>query len=236
MDRPTRDPAPVGRESIRRFTIALADLAHDADLETQVPTCPDWSLGDLVWHLTKVQDFWTHVIINRPGSPESHQHSPRPSDNQLVANLRNATLGLDAALESCAADEPAWSWAAEQTVGFTLRRQTHEALVHCVDGFLAVGEPLPDVSPELAADGIDEIVTVMLEPTEDADVDTVTLHATDTGDRWTITAGHGDATIAGSAVDLYLWLWGRCRSGQLEISGAVEEAAALRSRLAGDLL
>ena len=34
----------------------------------------------------------------------------------------------------------------EQTVGFTIRRQSHEALIHHLDGLLAVGES-PMVPP-----------------------------------------------------------------------------------------
>ena len=36
--------------------------------------------------------------------------------------------------------EPAWTWSAEQTVGFTLRRQAHEALIHRLDAEQTAGD------------------------------------------------------------------------------------------------
>ncbi len=228
---------------MKRFTFLLADAAQDADLATPVPTCGDWTLDDLLWHLCEVQDFWTFVIATRPHPPKNYEQPARPSGRRLLAGLRNAATGLAAALDEANADDPAWSWAQEQTVGFTIRRQTHEALIHCVDGFLALDRNLPRVSADLVADGIDEIVHVMLapDPSEDAAEDddaqtqplgTITIHATDTHDRWIIPMGEGDCTIAGSALHLNLWLWGRGRTWPLTFTGAVDQAEALRDRMA----
>ena len=231
-------PDAVNAESIRRFTSLLADASRDASPRTSVPTCGDWTLDDLLWHLTEVQDFWTFVIATRPNAPKDYEQPERTSGRRLIAGLRHAATGLAEALDNAGADEPAWSWADEQTVGFTIRRQTHEALIHCIDGFLALNLSLPRVSAELVADGIDEIVHVMLQPnTDDTDDDpktfgTITIHATDTHDRWTINMGEGDCTIAGAALHLNLWLWGRGRTWPLTISGAAEQADLLRAEIA----
>ncbi len=241
----TTPPAAFGIEPIRRFTSALADAAGRADLGTHVPTCGAWTLGDLVRHLGEVQHFWSYIIANRPAGPADYDQPPRPQDGDLVANLRDANDSLVGALAAAAPNDEAWSWAAEQTVRFTLRRQTHEALTHCVDGLLALDKSLPEVAPELAADGIDEMVQVMLEPNaESADIiaantdspgtdapGTVMLAATDTSDTWTITVGQGDCTITGRALDLNLWLWGRGDLSALTITGAAAQADALRSRI-----
>ena len=50
----------------------LAHLADDSerfhevltgvDPTARVPTCPDWTAADLVWHLAEVQWFWTQVM------------------------------------------------------------------------------------------------------------------------------------------------------------------------------
>lgn len=66
-----------------------------------------------------------------------------------------------AALASADPAEAAWSWAAEQTVGFTFRRQAHEAPVHRLDAELAVGALTP-LDPALAADGVDEALDAWL--------------------------------------------------------------------------
>ncbi len=44
----------------RRFREVLAGVP-DA---TRVPSCPDWSAADLLWHLTEVQSFW-HTIVDQ---------------------------------------------------------------------------------------------------------------------------------------------------------------------------
>lgn len=234
---PSLYPDAVNAESMRRFTFLLADAAQDADLTTPVPTCGDWTLDDLLWHLTEVQDFWTFVIATRPNPPKNYEKPPRSTGRRLTAGLKNAATGLAAVLTEAPADDAAWSWATEQTVGFSIRRQTHEALTHCIDGLLALDQPLPEVSAELAADGIDEIVQVMLAPVDVAGpvpTGTITLHATDTDDQWTINIGEGDCTISGKALDLNLWLWGRARTWPLTFAGATDQAELLRAEIAID--
>src|SRR4029078_11382856 len=56
--------------------------------------------------------------------------------------------------------EEAWTWSSEQTVGFTFRRQAHEALIHRLDAEQAAGQGSP-LDPELPADGVDEVLDVM---------------------------------------------------------------------------
>jgi len=67
---------------------------------------------------------------------------------------------LVAALAEADPAEEAWTWADDRTVGFILRRQALEALVHRLDAELAVGALSP-VDPHLAADGVHEVLDVM---------------------------------------------------------------------------
>jgi len=227
-----RYPAAVGCEPIRTYSGMLADAASSADLARPVPTCGDWTLGDLVWHLARVQYFWTHVMATRPSPPGNYEAPERPSDARLVANLRNATVGLVGELATADPEDAAWSWSEDHRVAFTLRRQTHEALVHCVDGLLSLGHDLPDISPRLAADGVDEVVQVMLE--RPIGTGPVEIHATDTGDRWQLDLPGGAATIAGRAADLDLWLWGRAKTWPLSVTGDASQVEAVRSAVAED--
>lgn len=219
------DSLTVG--DIHRFSQLLADAAASTELTTPIPTCEGWTMADLVWHMTEVQNFWTFIISNRPAGPEHYERPQRTPDSHLVTNFRSATAGLLAVLENAPASDTAWSWAEEQTVGFTRRRQVHEALTHCVDALMAVGQGLPEVSPELAADGIDEIVHVMLTGLDESP-GRVALHATDTDDRWTVAAGSGTCQISGRALALNLWLWGRADIHALSITGDVAQAETLR--------
>lgn len=177
---------------IRTHTEALATLAEGADPETGVPTCPDWSMADLTWHMIDVQTFWEHIITNRPTGPDTYVEPPRPGSAELPDRLRAACNALIAALEIADPADPAWSWSsdpADHTVAFTHRRQAHEAFVHRADAIAATGAPVPDVTPTFAADGIDEIIALNLsnlpdwttiEPSDQV----VRLAATDTERSW----------------------------------------------------
>ena len=147
----------VRRES-QRFRSVLADC----DLDAQVPSCPDWNAGDLLWHLgAEVQLFWAGVIERRPEGPEWWTEPARPdSAAGWFDTFDDATARLTAGLESVDPAEHAWTWSPDQTVGFIGRRQAHEALIHRLDAELAAGT-VTDLDPALAADGVDEVLAVM---------------------------------------------------------------------------
>ncbi len=237
------NPGVVGTGVIRTYSDALADLPDANALGTPVPTCGDWTLADLVWHLGEVQDFWSFVIAERPTSPALYVQPDRPADPLLAQLLRRACDDLVVSLGTTAWDQPAWSWSDNQSVGFTFRRQSHEALIHYVDGALAVGAPLIAIDPGLAADGVDEMINVMFEPVADAasfeSEVVVALRSSDTDDSWRIVLGtrtgatdepapsvarsageEVDVAITGPAVALDLWLWGRGSASGLDVTGS----------------
>jgi len=242
-------------EQIRESTNVLADLldAHDPGL--QVPTCGDWTLADLVWHLTEVQVFWAHIIGNRPAGPDSYTPPARPHDAELAVGLRASSEQLAELLLAADPTEQAWSWSTDHTVGFSIRRQIHESLVHSIDGILAAGQRLPDVPPQLAADGIDEMVRVMITGAPswagfDPGSSSIELRASDTGDRWLLRAGRvvgtepvseremdlpsyeltdgvaPSAMVEAPALDLLLWMWGRLDDVYVELTPDAETSHA----------
>ena len=120
----------------------------------------------------------------------------------------------------------------------------HETSVHRWDAELAAGEARP-IDPELASDGVDEFLNVMLlQPRfSSAPIEgSVHLHATDTPGEWlvreqedgtlVVTAEHakGDAALRGAASDLLLALWGRVGSDALEVIGDRAVAERLLAR------
>src|SRR6478735_2181102 len=82
------------------------------------------------------------------------------------ARLREVLAGCDpearlpAALAAADPSETAWTWSTEQTVGFTFRRQAHEALIHRLDAEQTAGTPSP-LDAALATDGVEEALAVM---------------------------------------------------------------------------
>lgn len=247
---------------IREHTVGLVDLASTADLATPVATCGDWTLADLTWHLGEVQHFWAWCITSRPAGPETYAEPERPADDGVVAFLRDANERLLASLDGLTPDEPAWSWSEDETVGFTLRRQSHEALIHHIDGVLATGAPMPPVDPELATDGVDELVGVFLSgvpgwATFTRGDGVVRLATTDTGASWSLAFGRmtgtspdsgrsydlvaleplgdevvPDAAVSAMSVDLDLWLWGRRGDAPLTLEGDGTIVERLRAAVA----
>ncbi|GAA4125773.1 maleylpyruvate isomerase N-terminal domain-containing protein [Nocardioides fonticola] len=155
-----------------------------------VPTCPDWSADDLLWHLTEVQRFWAEVVRTRPAEPVEAAGTRPEGRTALLAAFTEASAALRRELQDADPGEPAWSWAAEQTVGFTLRRQAHEALIHRVDAELTAGLPVTEPHPALADDGVAEALDVMYGGLPPAGIDftpvcgVVAVHLTDTGTTW----------------------------------------------------
>ncbi|MEE9416601.1 MAG: maleylpyruvate isomerase family mycothiol-dependent enzyme [Acidimicrobiales bacterium] len=220
-------PNSLNIELIRLHAHGLASIADETGPDALVPTCGDWTLADLTWHLLEVQTFWSWIIENRPASPDSYTPPPRPPDAELPDGLRIVANRLVGALDDLEPSEPAWSWSGDHTVGFTIRRQIHEALVHHIDGVLAAGNEIPAIEPLLAADGVDEMVTIMVAHADLGDL-AVELTATDTDDRWFLGTGSEGVPIAGDATPLNLWLWGRADAGTPNISGDASAITRLR--------
>ncbi len=188
-------PQTLGTEAIARFTRHLVEVAGPDQLGLAVPTCGDWTVADLVWHLAEVQAFWAWIIENRPAPAGDAVVPDRAEPAASRAQLVGANDRLCAALGAAPFDDPTWTWHPDhRTVDFSIRRQTHEALIHCFDAVLASDGPAPAVEPLLAADGFDELVTVMAGGAPDwadyvAGNRRVDVHAVDTGDRWLLEFG-----------------------------------------------
>jgi uncharacterized protein (TIGR03083 family) len=174
-----------------RFRTALRTATPGAG----VPTCPDWDAADLVWHLTEVQSFWTRIVQQRCSAPEqlTGDDPVRPDRYDDLLDLAEQwTKQLAKVLKKTPPETPLWTWAEDQTAGFVLRRQAHEALIHRVDAECTVGDRTP-LDPLLATDGVDEALRIMFagapvgaELTVD-ELATVRLGTTDTGASWLVT-------------------------------------------------
>ncbi|MET0788535.1 MAG: maleylpyruvate isomerase family mycothiol-dependent enzyme [Cellulomonas sp.] len=194
---------------IEQESTRAADALDRAPSSAQVPACADWSAADLAYHLGEVQDFWSQIVGQAPAGPDDAQDTDRRPDDELVAFLRTRTDALLAALRSHHPEEPCWSWSSTGgTVEWVYRRQAHEALVHRVDAEQSAGLPVTDPGAVLAADGVDEMLAVMVSglpewATFSPDGVRIRLRAVDTGREWVVALGrfHGTSPTTGTTYD-----------------------------------
>ena len=125
-----------------------------------VPTCPDWTLLDLVAHVAGAL-HWVEEMV-RTRTAEFLPLPKRPDGWDEVSSWFEAGLSaLLGTLGRTDPDEPVWNWVAMGLgpARFWYRRLAHEASVHLWDGENAVRHPNP-IGTALALDGIDEYLTI----------------------------------------------------------------------------
>jgi uncharacterized protein (TIGR03083 family) len=238
-------------QAIRRDRDRFYAAAEGADPTGPVPSCPDWTIADLVWHLGEVHWFWgTDVEVRASGPDELEQAKPeRPAAyGDLITWGRAQADRLIDLLEATPDDVPVWTWAlneSDRNVGFVRRHQVQEAAVHRWDiENAATGSPQP-IEADAADDAIDEILAITLPWGVRADkplVGSVHLHCTDTDGEWFVhadgrverTHAKGDAAIRGSASDLLLALYARVPITAVEVVGDASVADELIARLNTD--
>ena len=145
---------------LRMHTERFGDVAQDADLDAPVPSCPGWSLRDLVVHLGGVHQWATHAVVE--GNPNLRPEPPADEGRSgLTAWYRRHATHLVEVLTSTASDAPAWTLDdQDRTAQFWMRRQVHETVMHTWDAENALGQARP-MDPYLAWDGVLEVRDVI---------------------------------------------------------------------------
>ncbi len=234
----------------------LSELGRMIDLETAVPSCPGWTMQDLVGHCGEV---YAHKLAAlRLGRAPREGESVIAPDGAAVVDFHDQQLAaLTKELAERGPDGETWTWfPGEHSTGFWFRRMAQEAMVHRVDGELAAGGPVRTVDPVLAADGVEEVLEWF------AGHPGVLAHSAsragsageiyvDAGDHAFVVElpddGHAvrevdpllgldgsdgvDAVVRGSAADLDLMLWGRPTDGEVSEEGDHAVLERLFSRL-----
>jgi len=116
-----------------------------------------YTAADLWWHLTEVHDFWRYVVAEQTMGPADYADPVRPADAELAANYLVGLEELIDALAATPAEVPVWTWTADQTAGWVLRRMVHETAAHLGDAQQTAGTT-PSIDAALASDGIDEFL------------------------------------------------------------------------------
>jgi uncharacterized protein (TIGR03083 family) len=207
---------------IRADSERIAELASSGDLAPMVPSCPEWTLRDLVLHIGEVQRFWAaNIREGNAADPVEISIEPPQTDHDLAAWMRDSTDELVHTIEQSEADAPCWTWWGDPlTVGAVARHQVQEAAVHRWDAELVGGAPSP-LSIEVAADGVGEFLQVMFGSSTSPVVGTITFHATDCARQWQLDDGSGGPTVAvsGTASDLVLVLFKRLPVEAIDVAG-----------------
>ena len=187
--------AHLGAESAR-FVEVLAGVDPDA----VVPTCPEWTSADLLWHVGGAQRFWAAMVAEATGSHGQDGPGRPETYPALVEFVAASTSLLIDQLARTADDVAVWTWFdADQSVGFVRRQQTHEALIHRLDAELTAGT-VTDVDAELATDGVLEAIEWMVggvpgwATVTTADGPLGRLATTDTAANWLVQVGDWSGT------------------------------------------
>lgn len=158
----------VPTDVITSETNRFAAVVRGAEPAAPVPTCPDWTVADLAWHLTVVHAFWAEVLRSGAVTDEDQERveaaNPVPTGDvdEALELLAAETDALVAELDRRPDDQPAWSWfGGDQTVGFTRRMQVHETVMHRIDAELAAGLPVTPIRADVAVAGIRHAIGVM---------------------------------------------------------------------------
>ena len=230
----------------------LADVAA-GHLEDPVPTCPGWTVADLVTHTGEVyHDKITSTLLGRRPEEDEYPHAPGEGED-LLEWFDGALATLLDTFGSRAPDSHSYTWYdPDQTVGFWERRMAQETVVHRVDAEAAVGM-VTSADEQLAIDGIDEALHLFLSyaigEDPDEDIDTyagrslqvrtgswawqVTVDLTDPVDKIPFTRGAkpAQATVSAEPSELLLWVWGRRPDSAVTLHGDLAAVSDFRELL-----
>lgn len=144
-----------------------AAVTAAASLEMQVPTCPEWTLLELVQHLGNSHRRWAATVAAGPAEAPPDEavwkSSPAtPSDREaLLGWSQESTTQLLSALRAAGHDRSCWTWWGEaqspSTSGAVARHQLQHIAVHTYAAQITVGDPQP-LPGEAAVDGVEEFL------------------------------------------------------------------------------
>ena len=220
-------------DDLRRRSAALISGAS-TDLAASVPSCPGWTVTDLVAHIGGVWG-WAAGTIRAKARSEFRPSAQGLDDTQLIEWATEQSIQVITALESVDPDSESWTFGPPRSALFWFRRQALETAVHAWDVDQAVATP-ESIDSGLARDGIDEFLAVMLPRAIDHNPgiwrgESFHLHRTDGTGEWLVhlgpgssvtvelAHGKGDVAIRGTASSLYLWMLNRLPSDSVEIFG-----------------
>jgi uncharacterized protein (TIGR03083 family) len=234
---------------------AFRAAASAAGADTIVPTCPEWTVPDLVLHLGAFYSWaTTHLTRGVTSAPETtlaEAADAAPAWPGTVEWWAQQHARSVKRLEAVDPEMPAWNpMPMPKKAGYWHRRFAHHTSVHRWDAQVAIGATEP-IEAKLAADGISEVMDTLLPggrrkgPTDREGV--VHLAATDVAQEWYVRLRgpgialldtdtlldsgdhHARVQAVGTASDLLLALYGRVRFDVLDVAGDASLLSCLRT-------
>jgi uncharacterized protein (TIGR03083 family) len=226
--------------ALRQQGELLGEAAARTDLDTPIPTCPEWTMRDLVRHMGDVHRWAAAHVAERRTQPIQKAElaevaGPLPDDAHLLEWFRDGHRRLIQTLEATTPDAEAWTFLpAPSPVAFWARRQAHETGIHRADAESPGGPAaITPFAPEFAVDGIEEFLFGFLgradEELKNEPPRTLHLRATDTACEWLVRLaatvqvsredGDADCSVRGPASDLHLLIWNRRTPEGLDVEG-----------------
>lgn len=224
----------------------MTAATHDVHVDAPVYSASGRTVGQTLRHLGDLCED----VLSWLGSPEAQRRWDLPAETdlrELTNRFAVRMADLLAEFISRPPDDPAPTWWPEQhTVAFWVRRMLHAATVHRADVQTAAGIEHTPIDPEVAADGIDEVLRVWfgyrlhslrITATRPCSVG---VHVP--GRNWLVTADPSgaavtssqdvatttpDAVVGGEPSSVYLWMWGRLPNRAVETSGDPDAIAQL---------
>ncbi|WP_436497333.1 maleylpyruvate isomerase family mycothiol-dependent enzyme [Actinokineospora sp. HUAS TT18] len=213
----------------------LAEAVRGADPTAEVPTCPGWTLRQLVTHVGRGNRWAAQISreqLQAPLDPKTVDGGKAPENWDAAVDWLVDSVEVLVESVNASGEAPVWTFTGPQPSTWWLRRRLHEVVVHRADAVLAIGEKF-EVDPVVAADSISEWLFLVATRGKGvlAEGTSLHLHATDADGEWLVKAdgdkivweqAHGKATAAakGATADLLLTLLRRAPlDGRLEIHG-----------------
>ncbi|MEU6533124.1 maleylpyruvate isomerase family mycothiol-dependent enzyme [Streptomyces sp. NPDC046928] len=224
------------RDAIVTQTERLTAQVRGADLSAPVPTCPGWTLGQLLRHVGGDHRWAEEIVRTRAAGPvgndlvDDPRADPLADTSTLLPWLTEGAARLSATLRAAGPDALAWNPSADRPapVRFWARRMAYETAVHRADAALTTGASFT-LDAGLAADAVEEWLEFSTFPEAYAPrpdlpdllgpgrtmrfeaPDAGVWHVDLTGERPALRAGSGTpaATARGPVADLLLYFYRR---------------------------
>jgi uncharacterized protein (TIGR03083 family) len=182
------------------------------DPKRPVPQYPGWTLADLAAHTASIHGRTILICRELPAERISAPRLPEGAD-PVGWYEETLEMMLDT-LEQADPETTAWAFGPRQNLGFWERRMVIETGIHRWDAFRAWGDE-DDLTLRVAESGLDEFAEMWMPHLGEAPLPPLGLEATVIPRSWAYGEGQPEATVAGTASDLYLRLMSRPSSVQL---------------------